>query len=626
MERLIADPEGVLRTMSANEIAAILEQASNAYYNTSTPLLKDDMFDLIKAHLKKVAPKHPFLKKIGAPANGTKVDLPFWMGSLDKIRDDPKALQKWKTKYAGKYVVSDKLDGNSAMVVYKKQQVTLYSRGDGFQGQDISHLIPHLSTLPANIPMDIAVRGELIMSKDNWARVQDTGANARNVVAGIMHSKVPDPKLTSLVDFVAYDILSPKTSTLSANLAKLAELGFKVVHHTLQEDAHLTQDVLSEELMDRRKHSPYEIDGIVVVHDAVHKPVKGKNPAYGFAFKSILTHEEAEVVVREVEWNASKDGYLKPLIHFDTVSLAGVKIAKATGFNAQYIEKNVIGPGSRVVIIRSGDVIPHILRVLSPSTSGQPSFPRDVDFEWNDTHVDIKVLGASSAVEVKQLEHFCASLDVNHVAAGTIKKMYDHGINTIPKLLRVTEEQLLKIDGFQITSAKRVVQGIAAVKNASCADIMVASNLFGRGLGKKKIASITAAFPGILRGEAPSVQELVAIDGIGQSTATAFVERLPAFFAFMQDTGLACLQPDQPTNNAFHDFTGEVIVFTGFRNKEWESLVKEGGGKVVTSVSKNTTLVVAANPKDTSSKVTKAQELGIRIVDRDAFEKEYLLM
>lgn len=621
------NPTNVLASMTADEIATLLEQASAAYYNSSKPLLSDELFDMVKDHLKRVSPRHPFLKKIGAPV-GQKVDLPYWMGSLDKIRDDNKQLEKWKTAYQGSYIISDKLDGNSAMIVYTKQRPVLYSRGDGYQGQDISHLLPYISGLPnvSSIPIGTAIRGELIIPRKVWEEVKHIGANARNVVAGVMHSKVPDPSIARRIDFVAYEEVSAKGRP---DMQHIASLGFKVVHHVHIKDANrLTMDTLSEMLLRRRKESEYDIDGLVVVHDAPHKAIKGRNPKYGFAFKSILTHEEAEVVVSEVEWNVSKDGYLKPLVHFEPVVIAGVTISKATGFNALFIEKHAIGPGSRVVIIRSGDVIPHILRIVSPSSNGKPSFPSlaTTNYKWNDTHVDIIVCGVSSQMTLKQMEHFCSSLDVKHVAKGTLKKMYENGIDTIPKLTRVTVDELLKMDGFQKTSATRIVESInSTMERATCEDLMVASNVFGRGLGKTKIALIASQFPDIIiQRKPPTKAELLTIDGIGENTAKSFLDNLPSFYSFLDEIGIQCQTVSsslQVVDAKDLRFSDQIIVFTGFRNKEWESRVYSLGGKVTSTVTKNTTLVVAADIHENTTKLVKAREYGVRVMTQTEFEK-----
>lgn len=631
--QLAENPKKVLDTLSADEIAKVLEQASVAYYNSSTQLLSDDLFDIVKAHLQKMAPKHVYFKKVGAPVEKDKVVLPYWMGSLDKIRDDAKALDKWKEKYPGEVIVSDKLDGNSAMIVYDSVAgFQMYSRGDGEIGQNITSLMSMMPSLKKVMDViqsqryaKLAVRGELIISRKSWESISHMGANARNVVAGTMNAKTRDPRITQVLEFVAYDVLEPKSPLPSSSMQLLDQLGFTTMHRELVDGTKLTPEFLSEILMRRRKVSPYEIDGIVVMQNENHKLIKGKNPKYGFAFKSILTHDEAEVIVSHVEWNASKDGYLKPLVHFPTVTIAGVNISKATGFNGQFIEKNVIGPGSRLVIIRSGDVIPHILRVLTPSATGKPQFP-DISYVWNDTHVDIMVSGESEEVALKTLEHFAKTLQIPFVAAGTIKRLFDQGINTIPKLYALTEGDLKKLDGFQGVMAGKIAKSLQDMRDkVTCEQLMVASNLFGRGLGEKKLALIVKEYPDILKStrKVPSKQELLAIDGIGSVTADAFLKTLAKFYQLLDELNFSCKEEQKQALvvNSRMDFEGQTIVFTGFRNKEWEDRVTEMGGKISGSVSKNTTMVVASDPKENSGKLEKARSLNVPIISRDEFAK-----
>jgi DNA ligase (NAD+) len=628
-----ADPHKALAKLKAPEIVKILKAASDAYYHEGQPLMSDDMFDLIKDYLQKIAPKNPYLKKIGAdvPKDAeSKVKLPYWMGSLDKIRDDPKAVDKWAAAYPGEYVVSDKLDGNSGMLVVDAAGTrTLYSRGDGKVGQNLSHLLPVIRGIPEQLPNNIAVRGELIISRKDWKTIEHLGANARNMVAGVMHAKKPDARVASTVRFVAYEFLSDKSAP-EDGLCSLASLGFEVVHHVHTKD--ITMESLSDELIRRRRESPFEIDGIVVYHNAYHKLASGSNPKYAFAFKSILTHDEAEVVVSHVEWNVSKDGYIKPIIHFiDPVVLAGAKISKATGINGAFIEKNVIGPGSRVVIIRSGDVIPKVQRVLSAAANGKPSLPTDIAYKWTDTHVDIVADGAvaSDDVILKQMEHFVSTLDIKHVASGVLRKLFDGGIDTIPKLSKVTTDQLLSMDGFQQTSAKKVADSISkTIKEASCEDLMVASNAFGRGLGKRKIETVVAKFPlAKLMVETPSVADLTSIEGIGAATAKSFIAGLPEFRTFVvsigrEDCGKKKASPAKKEDPK--TLAGLTFVFTGFRNKDWEAAVTAAGGKMGSSVSKNTSVVVATDVNEDSTKLTKARELGVRIISKETFQKEFM--
>ena len=390
---------------------------------------------------------------------------------------------------------------------------------------------------------------------------------------------------------------------------------------------------LSALLMDRRARSPYEADGIVIFHDGDHPQVPGKNPAYAFAFKSILTHEEAEVIVTEITWNASKDGYLKPLLNFPAVTLAGAKIQKATGFNAAFIETNKIGPGSRIVIIRSGDVIPHVHKILSPSANGLPSFPT-IPWVWNETHVDIvlKDKAAAADVQLKRMEYFAATLEMKGVGPGVVGRLHENGFNTIKKMLNVTEADLLKMDGFQKKSAEKTVAEIrAAVAKADCLTFMHASNLFGRSLGSTKLKLIVDRFPRILEGVQPTEVELAAIPGVGSITAAQFLAGLPEFFTFMEDIGVPCrAKTVQPMATATataatkKSLVGLSVLFTGFRNKELEAEIEARGGKVASAISGKTSVVVAKNPEDSSSKVKAAKDLGIPVVDEAAFRSKYL--
>ena len=137
-----------LPTYNEGELVDLLEQANETYHNTAVPLISDDLYDALKNRLRQLNPKHPFLKKVGAAVRGEKVKLPYYLGSLDKIRDDSKHLVAFKKKYPGEYVVSDKLDGISALIVYGSDGARMYTRGDGVNGQDISRFIYLLSSIP----------------------------------------------------------------------------------------------------------------------------------------------------------------------------------------------------------------------------------------------------------------------------------------------------------------------------------------------------------------------------------------------------------------------------------------------------------------------------------------------
>jgi DNA ligase (NAD+) len=637
IEEVIENPH-LISKLKEEELVLILNEAQEAYHSTGTPIMTDDLYDVFKQRLQKLNPKHPFLKQVGAPVKGEKVKLPYYMGSLDKIRDDPKHVENFKKKYPGNYVVSDKLDGISALIVYEHKKATMYTRGDGIYGQDISRLASLMKSLPKAISIanPLVVRGEIILSRASWNELKHKGANARNVVAGAVNAKEPDAEVLRHLQFVAYEVLSPKEIPSNA-FTHLKNLGFKTPHYVLMSEVEMNNETLSQLLIQRRANSEFECDGIVIRHDKEHKYIAGKNPKYAFAYKSILTHEEAEVIIHTVEWNVSKDGFLKPTLLFDTVVLAGVKIQRATGFNGQFIEKNKIGPGSRVVIIRSGDVIPHVVRVLSPSATGKPNMPT-IPFEWTDTHVDIYVVGEDTDdMKLKQMEFFVNQLDIKYLAKGTLAKLFSAGFNTISKVMHIKEADLLKIDGIQSKGAHKIYESIQKTKqSATCLDYLNASNKLGRGIGRKKIESLVQAYPEILEGRVPNTSHLVKIEGLSSATIQSMIEALPATMEWIKEIdATVCTKKkskspspskdSSPSNKHLKELEGKTIVFTGFRNKEWEDLLKQVQCKVSNSVTKSLYLVVALDPSENSSKLQKAKDYQLTILSKTEFQSKYRL-
>ncbi len=630
IEDLNSNPYLILQKLSVKEIIQILKQANHAYYQEGKPLFSDDIYEIIREYLSKLVPDHPLVQPdtVGSIPKADKVKLPIWMGSMNKIKDDPILIENWKKKYTNKYVVSDKLDGISCLYHYKDDgKVLLYSRGNGVYGQNISHLLKYISGIPTvSNKDDIMVRGELILTKDDWKKISKLRKNPRNTVAGLANSKKPDPDIAKLVKFIAYECIEPYGMNQESSLKYLKELGFKIVDYKVIDNKQLEIDNLSKILQERRKNSDYEIDGIIINHNTFHEKKDGENPDYSFAFKSILTHDKAEVIVKDVQWNISKNGLLKPVVIFDKVIIDGAGIHRATAHNAQYIFKNNIGPGSRIIVIRSGGVIPYILEILSYSSTGAPSLPNNIDFpwKWNDNKTEIVLINPNAAKEyqIKQLENYITVLNVKSIGQKIIRKLYDNGIDSIKKLINIT-----KIDLYKTTYSSKITMKIYnqlqnIYRNGTCVDFMAASNIFGAGFGKKKFKLITEAYPDILENNPPSLTELLETKGVGEKNARQFIDHLQDFFEFMEDIGLPCrttLKPIEPTPEGMMVLYGKTIVFTGFRSKELEEFIISRGGKVNSSVSSNTNILVAKSIDDTSIKSETAKELEIPIISLKDF-------
>lgn len=651
IKKLQANPVEFLKNLSEDDIATILQKANHSYYNEKDPIFSDNLFDMIKEYLEDKNPNHPILKTVGAAVilDNRKEELPYYMGSLDKIKGEEKVLEKFKKEYKDSYIVSDKLDGNSAMFYIKNVQLPqpqLYSRGDGTIGQNISNILPLIQNIPdlikekKELATELAVRGECIISRESFEKIKHKGKNGRNMVAGVLNAKIPDMEVARATEFVAYELIEPKMSP-EEQMKYMKKLGFKVVDYQVLSEAKLTNEKLSDILTDRRQNSPYEIDGIVVMHNKLHRRVNKENPPYGFAFKSLHTMAKAEVIVANVEWNLSKDGLLVPVINFAPINLNGVTIRRAHGFNGKFIKDNKIGPGSKLVIIRSGDVIPYIQEILSVSETGEPQMPT-MDYVWSKTGVDIMITNENKKdndeLKFKNFENFFKKIDIVGLGPGNMKKMFDKGFNTAKKVFDASVSDLLTIDGFKDKLAIKIHDALhERLKTLDCLTIMDASNVMGRGLGSKKLDLILKEFPAILNNRyVPTITELISLKGIEKTTADLFTENLPAFFKFIDDNELDCMittkgpAAQEPADLEAADaaplgpsFVGEKIVFTGVRNKELEKYIIEHGGEVVGSISKNTTLVICKDSNEDSSKIKKAKELNIKLIEINEFIKKY---
>ena len=626
-------PIGFIKKNKKKDIIDLLIKADDAFFNNDANLIEDDIYDIIKDYVKSKYPKDKYFKRIGADVKN-KVILPYYMGSQNKIKDSEDELTKYKAKYTGPYVVSDKLDGVSCLIIYENNIIKIYTRGNGTEGQDITHILEYVNGIPKLVNADMAVRGELIISKSNWdvlGTLGKQGANPRNTLSGAINSDIINKDILSKVDFVAYSLINPK---ISNGFPALFEKNFKVVNNTELNTFDLT--LLSNILNDRRTNSEYVIDGIVVSDiSKYYEIIKDKNPEHSFAFKSMHTLEQVEVIVTKVKWNVSKDMYMKPIVMFNEIDLDGVKIKQATGFNGAYIEKNIIGPGSRIIIIRSGNVIPHIQNVLTQSANGTPSMPgiEGTDYKWNDTHVDImminKVGDKNRDYDIKNLIYFMKTASIENMGPGNISKIYDAGFDNIKKIANITKQDLLKINGFKEKTADNIINAIAEIKKIDCLILMDASNIMGRGFSYKKIKLITDAFPSILLHDKKSrvvtsklnVEDLMGVEGIADVSAKLFLNNLPKFYDFYDNLSFKC---KGETKNVLANvavintkISGKSFVFTGFRDKVLESNIIRMGGLIKTTVSKNTDYLVVADLNDDSAKANKARSIGVPLILRN---------
>lgn len=617
-------------------------KADDAYFNSDTPIMKDEDYDALCNYFKLSA-------TVGcSPTFGKKVDLPVFMGSLTKYNTEEK-LKSFLSKYNDiEFIVEEKLDGVSCLLRVEGKRVMLYSRGNGTVGTDITHLIgcglqlPSLSGVSA-----LMVRGELVVSNENFAKYQNEFKNARNMVSGQLAKHSPDSDVLKDIDFVAYEIIDPNATlqqSYAEQIDKLRLLEFKVVYNRKLKQHKINESELSAYLSRRKQKSKYQIDGLVI---SVNKPYirsSSDNPKYAFAFK--IQGETAETVVTEVMWALSKSGKYKPRVLVEPVKLSGVVISSLTGFNARYIVDNHIVTGAKILITRGGDVIPHIVAVLETDRkimlelpknstwlgrSGQTAESVDLYHTFRDDPQD---------VVIKKMVHFFTSLNCLNCKDKTMLKIYNAGFTTIERVIEATvEETLSTADGIGIKLAHKIASSIyTQVQNATYHELLAALNVFGEGIGLKKIQTIpiqssvddlqNSKFDGL--STYTMVNKIIPywIDGLNRvkhikSLVGITDSSLPVVLrATSQGEGLRCgsLQNDE--------FRGRTFVFTGFRDSSLEKRIVELGGKVTSSVSQKTTDVIfnTLDGKQSAKLLNAKKVVGCKLTSKTDFVKSLQLL
>lgn len=641
IEELKKDPEEIINNLDKVNLKKLIDYLSNQYYNFGKSNISDQLFDYIKDFYDKNFNKNEIIE-IGAAIKSkinTKVKLPFFMGSLDKIKPSTSTFDKWINIYPGPYVLSYKLDGVSSLLYKNNNKVFLYTRGNGIEGQDITHIIEKIGINTTNLKNGDGIRGELIISKINFKKIDKIMANSRNAVAGIINTKIPDPQMLKLIDFVPYWVLNPifkQTDQLKYIESK--KFNSKSVDYYIKNK--ITTTELSEYLLKGRTEYKYDIDGIVVIDSSKYYPIiPGSNPEFGFAFKQVLTDQIAESTVIDVIWEISKDMYIKPKIKIDTIELLGSEITYATAFNAKYIVDNKIGPGSKVKIIKSGDVIPYIMEILSTSDSANPKMP-SIDFKWNETKVDIIAINIDddnlNKIIIKKLTYFFVTLGIKFMGEGTIGKFVANGYDDLWKILLADITKIKQIDGFGAKSVDKIYESInEGLTNCKLYDIMAASQIFGRGIGSRKIKLIIDLYPDIIdifksKGRDYCIKLINTINGFDIKTTNKIIDHMDMFIEYYKK--LIKIKPNiisttkfedinSNTLNKFNQYSNMTIVFTGFRDKEIEASLELVNTKISNQISKNTNLVIAADLNNNSSKIIAATKLNIKIISKDNFIK-----
>ena len=605
--------------------------ADDMYFNTGIHSgLEDLQYDVLKEILFIRDPEYTVPIGARIRQNENRVKLPYWLGSMDKItltsigEEAAKQIESWKKNNKSmEYVIESKLDGVSCLLAMKNGKIKLYTRGDGVYGADISYLSQYFDTIPKNLDVTLFVRGELIMKIDTFKKkYADTYANPRNMVAGRIGAKTVREGLND-ISFVAYEILGDGMMEKPTDqLDYLDSLGFTTVHSEIVDN--LSIENITDSLIRNKNISVYEIDGVIVQPNLSYERNVSGNPEYAFAFKMRVDGVITEVL--EVEWHVSKWGLIKPVVHIKPISIGGVTIKQASGFNAKYITDNMIGIGAMIEVVRSGDVIPFIVKTVKPAL--EPDMP-DMLYKWNETGVDIITEEYGDEMCIKLIASFFAKLGIKQVGEQNVKKLYNSGYDSLLKIINASKEDLEKVPGFGARLAERTYDNIhTGLKKLSLPVVLGASGIFGFGMGIKKITTLLDDFPDILQkyksmSKSELFDKISHVQGFSDKTTQKIVDNIEWADKFV--IALKIFGSFEEKIVISDNMKGMKVVFTGFRDEALEKDVVARGGKIATSVSSNTTvLVVSAKTANPSGKMKKALDIGVEVLTKEEFIEKYI--
>lgn len=592
-----------------------LKVARDFYYK-GKPIMTDPEFDELETKLRELDPTHIYFTTVGTTdERGKKVKHTIPMGSLNQV--DEGELNTWMKKYDSEFIFSDKLDGNSIAIYYgiDGEIEAAVTRGDGVEGLDITRHIRRIinskreeRAFPSMITISspLVVRCEAIFKKELFEKHVTGYKNPRNYVAGQLNRTLADQTFIDYVDIVAFDADLPYNK--HQLLDTLKRHGFNVVNYSKQ--SHIDDAEIM--LNDRKAASPYELDGIVVDVDNLSiRSAEGfhnLNPNYAVKFKINQNFIDTEVV--EVEWNPSKDGYLKPRVQFEPIDLAGVTISFATGFNAKFIQDNNIGPGAIVRVTRSGDVIPYLQEVITPAQ--EPSLPEDYEDScvWSDTGVDLILKEKPDESHIKEIVEFFTSIDAPVLKMGNVTTLYEAGFTTIAQIIAASEDDLVVILG---ENGSKAYMGLKD-KLSNIDEYTLAGSLpfFGRGVGKRKM-KVLAEMHGDI--STLTYDQIINTPGFDEITAVKVANAIPFYVDFITDLS------DYIGVKKFVKIQGDLnnvaVCFTGVRDKQLEQIIESRGGKVLSSAGTQMTHLVAKDPNGKSGKLDKARSKGVEIISLD---------
>lgn len=635
------------------------------YYVNDAPAISDYEYDMLYRELVTLESKYPEYITPYSPTQrvGSKVEGGFNkvvhgrpMLSLsnvfndDEVRAFDNRIQK-ELGHAPTYVVELKIDGLAVNLHYKNGLfVKAVTRGDGKIGEDITLNARTIKSIPLyieNAPSYIEIRGEAYMPHKAFKRINiardEEGLspfiNPRNAAAGSLRQQDPAITADRELAFFAYAIGESDGATITSQQELLETLHhYKFSVNTNYRVCKNIDEVLDmiHEWSDKRHTLPYDTDGIVIkVNSFKDQEILGstiKDPKWATAYK--YPPEEIETVLKSISINIGRTGVLTPTGELEPVFISGTNVSRVTLHNIDFIKEKDIRIGDHVLVHKAAEIIPEIIRVVPEKRTGQEilfTMPTHCPVCHSQTirkegEAAVRCSNAHCpAVEKESIIHFASrdAMNIDGLGPSIVDSLIkNHLVETVVDLYHLTTEELITMERFGQKSAENLINAISASKNRGLDKV-----LFGLGIrfiGAKAANTIATYVHSIDKLLTISKDDLIAVEEIGPTMAESIINYRNDDYHRHIIEGLrqagVVLTMHTPQASS-EELKGEIIVLTGklaiMGRSEAAKLLEAHGAKVTNSVSKKTTLVIAG--EDSGSKLSKAQELGIRIIGEDEF-------
>jgi DNA ligase (NAD+) len=643
------------------------------YHVLDQPEISDQDFDKLLRQLKDleaenpslITPDSPTQRVGGKPREGfVKVAHSSPMLSLDNTynEDELRAWERRVHELSGRkdvdYVCELKLDGMSLALVYEDGKLARgVTRGDGSVGEDVTLNVRTVGSIPlsisreklkkAGIPPDFEARGELLMPTAAFKKLNEereraglaTFANPRNFTAGTVRQLDASVTAQRRLDFFPYILLSNGRTYFDRHwetLTALEKAGFKVNKN--RKLVHSMDEVWAfiQEWEGKRESLPYEIDGIVVKVDRTglqnELGFTGKAPRWAIAYK--YAARGGVTKLENIRWQTGRTGKLTPVAELAPIPIGGTTVRNATLHNMDEIERLGVKIGDWVRVERGGDVIPKVVEVDKDHPRGSEDVKAPEKCSVCHTkvvrmegEVDYRCVNANCPAKlVGTILHFASRgvMNIDGMGEALVTQLIEKGlVKNVADIYDLTKKDLLSLERFADKSAQNILDEIENSKKLPLERVIYGLGI--RMVGERTAQFLAEHFGSMEEIENASVEELQSVDEVGPKIA----ESLEEFFSnaanrkLVDRLGAAGLAFEGKKKERGTKLAGKTFVLTGtlahFTRDEAKKLIEDAGGKVTGSVSKKTDYVVAGT--DAGSKLDKAKELGVTVIDENEMEK-----